>query len=724
MSSTLPPGIRDQTAWSITKRQIGEWGAAGENCRKQIISILSSIDADLRYATSPAKAVKRTIKKIEAFFKNQKVRGTIHENNNRKIQFDLIFPTRTDGGLGFTFLIGEVFGRSGFYKLNESPLVKVSIHAMQRLFERIISRSYAEALNEIYSCIRLAVIWNAAGLNSGARCWPVFTEHGFFVAAPDKKLQSTTLITWIKNEQLSKKWFGVLENYRTLRLHHPELLFDKAYVEQFIRSFPWMLEEHLPGLDLETLAWEAIEGRAGEEKFSDRHTEKPDSLNAENSKKSISYIPGFNYCAAPPFKECSQHAGLVVQKPDPRRLIISLQNGFFGKLQYSSLEADYPEKFRLEKLNVGDPVDVEVTKITYYKTDNAYVVSLVTKGYADYLWQLAEEKYPIGCQLNGFISGGKGSYYIVKINNNIFGLISKKRINWWIKYQKISTEILFATRVEFSVCGYHKDRRRLLLDLPNYEEKYKTAISDKIRVGQLIEGVVTHTNKVKVILSLENGFDGILRKINCWGLPFPLVGEKVVVQVLLVESIDGQILVGLPSPRELDSPFFSLPLTENRWECFTQNHFLGETVRVQIVDSISNGLLASLIDGVTGLLPYTQIYPADKPAPAIGDFVAVLIKKIDIEKMKVLFATRHPLDGPDIGIAINEKYTGTVCNTADYGYFVSFPNGIEGLLHKSNIPTATAFSVGDTIEVYVVGIDLQRKRVSLSILQPESEKNC
>ena len=724
MSSILPPGIRDQTAWSITKLQIDEWSETGANCRNQLIAVLVSIQKDLRHASSPAKAVKRTITKIERFFENKEVRGAIHEKNNRRIQFDLIFPARTEGGLGFNFLIGEVFGRSGVYKLNESPQVQINVHALQRLFERISSRSTAAALNEIYSSIRVAVTWNAAGLNSGARCWPVVSEHGFFVAVPDEKSECTTLITWIKNERLSKKWIGVLDNIRKLQRHHPELLFDTAYVEQFIRSFPWMLEEHVPGLDLETLAWESIEGRAGKGQTPDESADNPDFLVAENRKKSILYIPGLNYCAAPRFKEYSQHAGLVVQKTEPETLIISLQNGFFGKLQRSSLETGDPTTSTLEQLNVGDPVDVEVARITHYKSDGAYAVSLVRKDLADFFWQLAEKKYPLGCQVEGLIAGVNGPDYIVNIKDNIFGFVPKKRLNWWLKHHQASTETLFGTHVEFSICGHRKDKRRMLLDLPNYEDEYRTTIAEKIHVGQLAEGVVTFTNETHAILSLDGGFDALLRKVNCWGLPFPLSRERIVVQVLVVASIDDQILVGLPSPKGLEKPFFSLPLTDKCWECFTQNHFVGETVKVQIVDSVSIGFLASLIDGTTGLLSHTKMYLADKHALAIGDFIEVQIIKIDIGRKKVFFATKHPLDDPDIRVSINEKYTGTVYKTVDYGYFVRLPNGIEGLLHKSNVPTAAVFSVGETIQVYVAEIDLERKRIALSLSQPELAKNC
>lgn len=734
MSFTLPPGVRDQTARNITARQIEQWIANGANYKNTLNSILASIVKDLRLTASPAKAINRTIKKLERFFENKEIRGAINIRNQRTIQFELIFPTKIENGLGFHFLIGELMGRSGRYKLTESAIVQISTHALQRLLERISSRNNTEALNEIYSSMRVASAWNAAGLKSGAQYWPIVSQNGFFVAAPGRQSCPIILITWIKKGQVSNKWGSFFENFKELEKHNPKLVFDTHYVEQFIRSFTWMSKEYVPGVDLEELAWES---RESDFVNGEILTNLNDNLefrvgSGSGRKQTTSYVPGWNYCDAPPFKEYSQHTGLVVQKSGDESLIISLQNGYFSTILNPSIRDDELKQSKLETLNIGDSVEVEVTRIIHHKSDEAYVISVVTKDLADILWQKTERKYQINCQVDGHISRIYGAVIEVRVEETVFGLVSKKRLMWWLEQNYGLTNNYHGVHVKLKICGHRTDKRRLLLDLPNYDFEYEAAFSKKFNLGQLLEAVVTYTSHAHALLSLDSGFEALLRRVNCWGTLLPQIGERIVVQVLLFGGVDNRIIVGLPSPTGLDTAFAPMPLTEAYWNSFEQKHFVGEAVQAQIADSFTSGFLVSMSDGATGLLPYMEIdWPADEEeirrAHTIGDFLDVQIVKINISKKKIHFSRRilipHPLYDLKTRLVINAKYTVPVAKAVDYGYFVRFFNGVNGLLHKNNIPESIIFNVGESIQVYVTDIDIEKKRISVSLSNPEVEQS-
>ena len=138
------------------------------------------------------------------------------------------------------------------------------------------------------------------------------------------------------------------------------------------------------------------------------------------------------------------------------------------------------------------------------------------------------------------------------------------------------------------------------------------------------------------------------------------------------------------------------------------------------------------LGGVDGLLHVTDISwkRINKPSEAIniGDKVKVKIIKISKEDMKISLGMKQLLDDPwldsETNYIVGNKYKGIVTNMADYGAFVEVEGGLEGLVHVSEMSWVSKIqkpenyvSIGDELEVMVLEIDTNKKRLSLGIKQ-------
>ena len=97
------------------------------------------------------------------------------------------------------------------------------------------------------------------------------------------------------------------------------------------------------------------------------------------------------------------------------------------------------------------------------------------------------------------------------------------------------------------------------------------------------------------------------------------------------------------------------------------------------------------------------------------------MKVIGIKSAKQLLTlsrrqcTLHPLDDPELCPIVGNRYSGVVSNVADYGAFIKLPCGVEGLLHRSELPEDWKFESEQVVEVVVKSIDHEQRRVALAL---------
>ena len=749
-TSASPATFSKNKPEKLTSQQLYEWSSVGAIHKSELASVLRKIQRELRSSRSPAKTINKAIKNLEIFFARKEVRGGIEEKNHRKFQFLLSFPEQVGDDLCFCLIKGEISGRSGAILACEYKPILISFHALQRLFERLDAGSEEAVLDEIYSCLNWADAWNAGGKKSGAQSWPIPSTNGFFVATLRVDARSASTITWMRSDSLSKKWGVVNDNIIKLNSTYPDLMFDEDFLKEFIGSFPWMMHEHRPGVDFVKLAWASKDFELESEKetgpievedLTSLLTDIDDHIqtgqikvnHSEIEKISVSYITGLNYKERPPpFKAYSQHKGIVVQQLLSGALIVSLRNSWFGKISCINKENSESLAQSLKSLSVGDEIEVEVSRIWHSNEEKAYAISLDIKDLADANWAQIENRYPIGSKVNAETKSLIGTNVKARLEDRVFGFAPYNQVLLWIRTNADQSGDVLGKRIEFTVKNHNKSNRNLVLEIENLKINLAEILAKEIQNDTEVEGTVFKLTNSYALVLLDSGFSAMLHSLNCWGKQLPIIGDRVVTEVLNVDLETSTITIGFNPPEGMARGFSAIVPSDKKWELFEKNHFEGEIVQVQVREKVDYGFIVVMEDGTMGVLHRKEIdwLKDTEDAPTslkIGDIIQVQIISIKSSAKRVFFSIKslilHPLDDPKITIAVNECFIGVISKLVNYGYFVHLPFGTDGLIHNTSNPNSIVFSKGDTVHVYIKDIDRERRRIGLSLSPVDSEKS-
>ena len=737
MTTSIPPNISDYTARNISLKQLRLWSETGDGHKQALIALLKEIRVKLARGASPSKVVTFATKSIEKFCSKKEVRGEVLALNNRHIIFKLMFPGMNEQDLQFCLVYGEINARTKACKFDETTPIKISAHALQRLLARLDISSDSKALDEIYSCIKLAIPWHQAATETDAQCWPLISEHGFFVGAPSPRSLVTTLVTWIKADGLSKKWLEPLQNLWRLKSKNPALLEDPVFAQEFLISFPWMLKEHVPGLDLPSLAWESKDLDSPIDPIS--HENAKDLMDDDEEytqritpykKRSTSYVSGLNYSETPPpLKIYDQINGLVVQKRDDGNIIVGLKNGWVGKIPKISIEKGCRLIENYITPEIGDEIHVSIQKIKHWVGEDAYQISLDPVDVSDAHWAEIEKLVPVNSEVFGKISVDLKNKFGVQLAEGCRGLIDKTDVTAYLQATDNADMNPFNLELNFRVIGFNAPKKNLLLSIPNLSELQKNKIVEKIQIGKSYSGAcILFCNNFSLI-HLDNGYTGMLHRNNAWGSTLPNVGDTVQVSVIYLDPTENEIGLSTIHEKSISGLFNCLPGTDALWSSFITNYAENDIVEVQVRDWIegSQGFIVATKCGMRGLIPKKELSwaTADNTTTqgiALGDIFNAKITKINDLKRKVAFSKRmaepHPLDDPAVLNNKGKVFPGQITSVTDYGYFIAIPQlNADGLLHQSKIPDDTTFSKGDFIKVSIEDIDIQKRRISLLLAE-------
>lgn len=266
--------------------------------------------------------------------------------------------------------------------------------------------------------------------------------------------------------------------------------------------------------------------------------------------------------------------------------------------------------------------------------------------------------------------------------------------------------------------------RRKLIEEERYEKKQ--AIMSEIEVWQIRKGTVKNIADFGVFVDL-GGVDGLLHITDMsWGrISHPsemlAIGDEIEVKVIGLDKEQERISLGLKQK------------TENPWLNIDEKYPIGTKVRGHVVNIMNYGVFVKLETGVEGLVHISEMswikrinHPSE--TVAIGDEVDVVVLKVDKEKTEISLSMKQTEVNP--WEVISEKYSqgskvkGKVRNITNYGAFIELEEGIDGLLHisdmswskKVNRPTEIV-KKGDVIETMVLSVNKANRRVALGLKQ-------
>ncbi|MEE8395839.1 MAG: 30S ribosomal protein S1 [bacterium] len=289
---------------------------------------------------------------------------------------------------------------------------------------------------------------------------------------------------------------------------------------------------------------------------------------------------------------------------------------------------------------------------------------------------------------------------------------------------------LIGERFEFKILKFNQKRgnivlsRRVLLEVDREERRKKTLAI--LTEGVLIKGYVKNITEYGVFIDL-GGVDGLLHITDMtWGRivhPSEMfnIGDEVEVVVLKFDAKEEKVSLGLKQKQA------------NPWNTVEAKYPLKTRVQGKIVSLTDYGAFIELEPGVEGLIHVSEMSWTKKvrhPSKlfTLAQTVEAVVKDLDVERKRISLSIReaepNPWETIHLKFPVGSLVSGKVRNITDFGIFVGLDDGIDGLVHISDLswsqrqrkPSAFA-KKGDSIEVKILHIDPDKERLSLGVKQ-------
>ncbi len=286
----------------------------------------------------------------------------------------------------------------------------------------------------------------------------------------------------------------------------------------------------------------------------------------------------------------------------------------------------------------------------------------------------------------------------------------------------------------FNVIKYDRKRnnvvlsRRAILEKEREQEKQQTLAN--ISEGKIVEGIIKNITDYGLFIDL-GGIDGLLHVTDIsWGRisrPSDVFnrGDKIMVKVLSFDPEKERVALGLKQ------------LIDNPWENITGKYPVGSVVQGKVVNLTDYGVFVELESGVEGLIHVSEMFWTREirhPSKVLSldQTINVMVLDVNLEAKRVSLGLKQTTPNP--WETLKQKYPegtivrGIIRNITNFGIFVGIEDGIDGLIHLSDISwkqrvkhPSEMFKKGQEIEAMVLHIDVENEKFSLGIKQIEKD---
>ncbi len=288
--------------------------------------------------------------------------------------------------------------------------------------------------------------------------------------------------------------------------------------------------------------------------------------------------------------------------------------------------------------------------------------------------------------------------------------------------------------LEFKVIKLDRKRnnvvlsRRAVLEASMGEEREKLLAT--LKEGAIVNGVVKNITEYGAFVDL-GGIDGLLHITDmAWRRvrhPSEVVqaGQELTAKVLKFDAEKNRVSLGLKQ------------LGEDPWLGVSRRYPQGTRLFGKVTNIADYGAFVELEPGIEGLVHVSEMDWTNKNAApnkivSMGDEVEVMVLEIDEDKRRISLGMKQCKANPWQEFAQNvkrgDKVTGPIKSITDFGIFVGLPSGIDGLVHLSDLSWNEAgeaavrnYKKGQEVEAVVLGVDVERERISLGIKQLDSD---
>ena len=379
------------------------------------------------------------------------------------------------------------------------------------------------------------------------------------------------------------------------------------------------------------------------------------------------------------------------------------------------------------EIQVGDTVDVVLENF-----EDGYGETKLSRERAkrNEMWDKLAEAFESGETITGIVSGRVKGGFTVELGP-VKAFLPGSLVD--AKAMKDGTE-LEGKPLEFKIVKIDNKRnnvvvsRRNILDAEAAAERQ--ALLDGLMEGSIIKGMVKGLTDYGAFVDL-GGLDGLLHITDiAWRrVKHPsevlTVGQDLTLKVLKFDREKNRVSLGLKQ------------MGNDPWGDLAARYPVGTRIVGKVTNMADYGCFVELEAGIEGLVHVSEMDWTNKnihptKVVSLGDEVEVVILDIDTDRRRISLGIKQCKANPWEAFATahlkNETITGKIKSITDFGIFIGLQDGIDGLVHMSDISWQQTpedairnYKKGDEVTATILGIDAERERISLGIKQLHSQ---
>jgi small subunit ribosomal protein S1 len=393
---------------------------------------------------------------------------------------------------------------------------------------------------------------------------------------------------------------------------------------------------------------------------------------------------------------------------------------------YKSEGAIPVSEFEDEDIQIGDEIEVLLQRL---ENDEGMVVLSKEKAAHKQNWDKIVKVFHDGGLVKGKVKGVVKGGLTVNVGVEAFlpgsqiDIIPPKDLNEYV-----------GNVYEFKIVKVNDERKNVVLSRREVIEAERAdqrqRFLETVKIGDKVEGAVKNITDFGVFVDL-NGMDGLLHITDMsWGrvnhpTEVVAIGQKVNVIILDVNREKERVSLGMKQ------------LLSNPWEAIEAEYPIGKRVKGKVTKLVAYGAFIELAEGVEGLVHVSELSWVKRIARpsdvlVIGQEMEAVVLGINKEEQKISLGVRqldgNPWDAIDARFPIGMQIKGKVRNLTAYGAFVEMEEGIDGMVHVSDLSwtrkvnhPSEMLKKGDEVEAVVLEIDKGNQRISLGMKQLEND---
>lgn len=414
------------------------------------------------------------------------------------------------------------------------------------------------------------------------------------------------------------------------------------------------------------------------------------------------------------FKEGTIVKGRIIERR-PREVMVDIGYKSEGAIDLNEFSSS-------DDLAIGQEIEVLLERLE--NEDGQVILSRQKAAHKqnwDKIVKLSESGKTVQGVVKGIVKGG------LMVDVGVEAFLPSSQID--INPPKNLREFLNQT-LECRIVKLNEDRKNVVLSRRELIEEERNEKRSKLLAhldkGAKVKGRVKNLTEFGAFVDLD-GLDGLLHVTDMtWGRlghPSEMLQTGQEIEVLVLEIDKERLRVSLGMKQ----------MSENPWDKIAEKYPVNLKVRGKITSLVPYGAFMQLEPGVEGLVHVSELSwtrRINRPSDILqeGQEIDAIVISVSKEEQKLSLSVRHleanPWEEIHLRYPVGRPVKGTVRNTTAYGAFVELEEGIDGMIHVSDMSwtrkpahASEMLKKGDTVEAQVLGIDKANQRISLGLKQ-------